>query len=111
MSNQVKALLELAPGKEWTLDGDRIIWHGSRSGRPTLATINAKIAELDAAQPLADLRRQRDALLSETDWVVVRSSELGTELAAEWKTYRQALRDLPATYPTAENVIWPVRPT
>ena len=61
------------------------------------------------------LRRQRTFLLSQTDWVAARAAE-GLEIPAEWKTYRQALRDLPATAePKLENgqltnVTWPEKP-
>ena len=105
-----QALLELAPGKHWSIQGSRIVWHGSRSGRPTLARINARVAELKAAQPLADLRQKRDTLLAASDWIVVRATEMGTDVPAEWKTYRQALRDLPAAFPAGTGIIWPDQP-
>lgn len=44
-----------------------------------------------------ELRRERDRLLAETDWMVVKASESGQMLASEWSVYRQALRDLPNT--------------
>lgn len=106
----IDALLELAPGKEWTLQGSRIVWHGSRSGRPTLATINARVAELKAAQPLADLRAKRDGLLAASDWIVVRATETSTDIPAAWATYRQALRDMPAQFPLGTGAIWPDSP-
>lgn len=111
MSALVTALLELAPGKEWTLDGDRIIWHGSRSGRPTQATITARVAELEAAQPLADLRAERDKRLAACDWVAVRAAETGIAAPAEWTAYRQALRDVPASYGSLDDVVWPELPS
>jgi hypothetical protein len=53
----------------------------------------------------------RDALLSQSDWVVVRAVDQGTPIPTDWQTYRQALRDITnqSGYPT--NVIWPVAPT
>jgi hypothetical protein len=66
-------------------------------------------------------RAQRDTLLAETDWMVLKATETGATLADDWKTYRQALRDLPqhANWPhlkTPEvygsgNNDWPVKPT
>ena len=105
------ARLDLAPGKHWTVQGDRIIWHGSRSGRPTLARINARVAELKAAQPLADLRAKRAGLLAASDWIVVRATETATDIPPEWKTYRQALRDLPAAFPAGSGAVWPDPPS
>jgi hypothetical protein len=110
MSALTTALLELAPGKQWTIQGDRIVWHGSRSGRPTQATISARVAELEAAQPLEDLRIERNKRLAECDWIAVRSQETGAAIPADWLAYRQALRDLPAAYGSLADAIWPALP-
>jgi len=55
-----------------------------------------------------NLRQTRDALLQGSDWTVLGDSPTPT---AAWKTYRQALRDLPAntTDPTAPD--WPTPPS
>lgn len=54
------------------------------------------------------LRIERNRLLAESDWTVLADSPTST---AAWKTYRQALRDLPAntTDPTAPD--WPTPPS
>lgn len=82
--------------------------------QPTEAEIQAKISELEAAEPMLLLRLQRDQLLSETDWWCV-SDRTPT---AEQLQYRQALRDLPASCTPALdedgnliNVNWPTPPT
>jgi len=41
------------------------------------------------------LRKKRDELLLKSDWTQSRDVTLSND--AEWKTYRQALRDLPST--------------
>jgi len=61
------------------------------------------------AQELAMLRRQRDALLVESDWTQNRDVTLSND--ADWKTYRQALRDITKTYKTLDTVKWPTEPT
>lgn len=48
---------------------------------------------------MAELRKQRTALLAETDWM----SASDYTMTDDWKTYRQALRDLPANN---KNVSW-----
>lgn len=55
-----------------------------------------------------NLRAERDGLLAASDWTVLSDSPTST---AAWKTYRQALRDLPAntTDPTAPD--WPTPPS
>jgi len=55
-------------------------------------------------------RRKRDELLSECDWVIHRSIERKEEIPQQWIDYRQALRDLPNTYESVDDVVFPERP-
>jgi hypothetical protein len=55
---------------------------------------------------LERLRTKRNELLKESDWRA--SSDLS--MSDEWKTYRQALRDLPATTSDPINPTWPDEP-
>ncbi len=50
----------------------------------------------------AEIRLIRDRLLAQCDWTQAADSPLSDSKKAEWATYRQALRDLPASY-TSEN--------
>lgn len=43
---------------------------------------------------LIDLKKRRNRLLADSDWVVARSIETGEPIPQEWKDYRQALRDI-----------------
>lgn len=45
------------------------------------------------------LRPIRDEILFVTDWIVIKAKEQGTNLSAEFKNWRQALRDLPTQTP------------
>ncbi len=54
-----------------------------------------------------DVREERDARLAETDW---RASSDVT-LSTAWRTYRQALRDVPAQAGFPTDVTWPVEPS
>ena len=70
------------------------------------------------AVPMHFLRVERDILLSQTDWVVTKATETNSTVSNEWKTYRQALRDLPSTQTNARwsegvlsNVTFPTKPT
>ena len=69
-----------------------------------------------------DLRTHRDKLLAECDWTQNRDVTLGND--ADWKTYRQKLRDLPAVVSAASTltpghyippdnpaVAWPTKPS
>ena len=56
-------------------------------------------------------RNQRNHLLTETDWVVVKHNELGTPIPQEWLDYRQALRDITEQSGFPDNVEWPTAPS
>jgi len=47
----------------------------------------------------SDLRNLRNSLLAQTDWRVMPDSPVSDAKKAEWISYRQALRDLPANCP------------
>ena len=118
------ALQKLTPGAEWVLRGGEysgLEWiDGHGYDKPTAAEITAKIAELEAEEPVRLLRIERDKRLAATDWKVVKAKELGTNLSADFKAYRQALRDLPSTATPTLNemgdldlssVTWPTEPS
>lgn len=72
----------------------------------TWAEVSAKKAELVAAQPLKELRAERDRRIAETDWWA--SSDL--TMTAEQTAYRQALRDITESYSSLDDVVWPTKP-
>ena len=119
----VSALLELKPGAEWTTRGDNysdIEWIDKYQTKPTEDEINAKIAELQAAEPHKLLREERNKRLAACDWVVAKHTEHGKMVPEDWKIYRQALRDLPSISYRPElnsdgtlkmdSVAWPTPP-
>jgi hypothetical protein len=72
----------------------------------TWAAVVAKRDELVAAQPLKELRAERDRLIAATDWWA------GSDrtMTAEQTTYRQVLRDITDTATSLDDVIWPTKP-
>ena len=122
MKNTIlEAIKELKPEAIWTLNGNNysdLNWQDSSNTKPTEAEINAKISELDAAEPMRLLRKERNSLLNKTDWT--QNDDVPTETQTKWQTYRQQLRDLPATAsPTLDSdynlnfssVNWPTEPS
>ena len=57
-------------------------------------------------EQMKELRRQRNQLLTETDYLALADSTLTDEM----RSYRQALRDLPANTVDPANPVWPVKP-
>lgn len=58
------------------------------------------------------LRNERDQFLAESDWTELPSvrANRSAEWAAEWDTYRQALRDI-TDNTSIDKVVWPEKPS
>ena len=116
-----KALEELRPNSEWAVTGDdysRFIWLDKIQKKPSQQQIEEKIVQLKAAEPYRLLREERNKLIAETDWTQGRDVTLSNDI--DWRTYRQALRDLPSnSNPKLDNngrldmssVTWPTKPS
>ena len=118
-----RALEALKPNSEWAVTGDqysRLTWLDESQIKPTEDEINAKIAELKAAEPMKLLREERNKRLTESDWVVTKATELGKTVSENWVGYRQTLRHLPENASPKLNSIgqldltsvnWPTKPS
>ena len=65
------------------------------------------------ARALTELRGKRDDLLKAYDWEILQELEKGNAISSDMRTYRQALRDLPAgkdTVAKCTNATWPTKP-
>ena len=115
------ALQSLRPKAEWTWIGyeySGLDWLDSSQTKPTESEINAEITRLNNAEPMRLLRVERDARLAACDWTQSRDITLSND--ADWKTYRQSLRDLPASASPSldsnydldlSSVTWPTEPS
>ena len=54
-------------------------------------------------------RMRRDSILKATDWTVLPDSPFTGSALASWKTFRQALRDIPEQAGFPNNITWPRR--
>ena len=118
-----EALILLKPEARWVCRGDTyagLEWLDETQITPTEEEINAKIAELEAAEPARQVREIRDRLLAESDWTQSRDVVLLNDTT--WKQYRQDLRDLPASASFTpkldsngeldmSSVTWPLKPS
>lgn len=82
----------------------------------TWEEVLAKKEALIAAQPMKQLRQERDTKLAETDWM----GNSDVTMSTAWKNYRKALRDLPASADPKldangvlddSSVTWPTKPS
>ena len=117
------ALLVLKPESGWVLNGNNysdLEWLDKTQTKPTEDEINAKITELEVAEPFRLLREERNKLIAETDWTQLKDISLDSIREKNWKEYRQALRDLPnSSTPKLDSngnldmssVTWPDKPS
>jgi len=78
---------------------------------------DGKVVNLSEAEQASffteeQMREYRDILMSKTDWRVVDDSPLSDSKKEEWKTYRQALRDITTheNFPALLEADWPTPP-
>ena len=122
--NRQNAVGSLKPNGSWS-------WHGfdyanlkwdeiNTDTKPTESEIDAEVTRLNNAEPMRLLRVERDRRLSACDWVSAKATDTGVAVTTAWKTYRQALRDLPASaspsldsygYLDMTSVTWPTEPS
>jgi hypothetical protein len=81
----------------WTVD----------AGAKTITYDSAKQTTDEAAREMTSIREHRDRLLTETDWMALGD----VTMSDAWKTYRQLLRDIPASNTTYADVTWPTKPS
>ena len=124
MNSICLALNALVPDAKWIVRGlppnEVIEWNDTEQTQPTEDEINAKLSELQAAEPMRLLREERNRRLAECDWIVTKNAEYGHHISIYWRNYRQALRDLPSiTYNPEldefgnlkmDSVAWPTPP-
>ena len=104
MITKYDAVLALVPDVSFgvTTEG-QIIWHEEPQHKPTEEAIQAKLEELQNAEPLRLLREERNQKLQETDWTQYRDVSLSND--SDWQTYRQSLRDLPQNFSPIIDII------
>ena len=90
-----EALMIWKPDSKYVIIGNSysgLDWKSSDT-KPTESEVTAKIKELNDAEPMRLLRVERDRRLAACDW----RANSDVTLSTAWKTYRQSLRDLPAS--------------
>jgi len=93
--DRIWALTKLKPNATWSWSGtdySGFTWKDSGTA-PTEAEIDAEVTRLNNAEPMRLLRLERNERLTETDYMALSD----TTMTDAWKTYRQQLRDLPAS--------------
>jgi len=69
--------------------------------------VDAAAAEIATESAWSNLRAKRTKLLAESDWM----ANSDVTMSDAWRTYRQALRDLPSNTTDPANPTWPTKPS
>ena len=77
-------------------------WDDDKGAFPTADEMNAVVVKANWDR----VRQERNKLLSETDFYALSD----VTMSADMTTYRQALRDLPASTADSKDVVWPTKP-
>ena len=109
-----EAILRVYPNTdlcvEYQQDGTTkaLVWNGNTYDPFTYDEAKVKTAydAIVIEHQWADLRETRNKLLAETDWL----ANSDVTMSDAWKTYRQALRDLPANTSDPANPTYPTKP-
>ena len=56
------------------------------------------------------IRKERNKLLKDSDYIMVSDAPITAEKKEEWETYRQSLRDIPQTFSNPDDVTYPDKP-
>tara|TARA_B100001059_G_C17818659_1_gene576844 strand:+ start:243 stop:563 length:321 start_codon:yes stop_codon:yes gene_type:complete len=106
MTSTFDAIKSLCPGAEFFMTDDAVTWLETEQTQPTDAEVTAEITRLNGQRLWDDLRTKRNQLIAETDYLALSDATL----SADMRTYRQALRDLPANTSDPANPTWPTKP-
>jgi len=85
--------------------GNLLLWTVDASAKTVTRDTDVEAAA-DTALAWEQVRGHRNQLLTDSDWRAM--SDL--TMSDDWKTYRQALRDLPANTVDPTNITWPEEP-
>ena len=74
--------------------------------KPELEVFTKKVNEYLLFFKMEGVRKKRNKMLSECDWTQMNDVKLSDD--AEWKAYRQLLRDLPSSV-DLEKIVYPLK--
>lgn len=94
-------------------DGDKWKFRGAKTNPYSYWNVVAKEWTFDTAGFLQSLREERNFRLSKCDWTQAADCQLSGNVQAQWRAYRQALRNIPETdadAKTLDQIGWPTPP-
>ena len=106
----IDAIMREWPTAQCVTSTDTLVrWDGPMP-QPSDQQIALAVDRHAALEPWDQLRAERTRRLVVCDWTQLADSTIGAAANGLWKSYRQALRDLPQTQDDPANIVWPVAP-
>lgn len=68
------------------------------------------VVEVQEVDLELQIRRERNSLLKSSDWTQLADADLTETEKANWRTYRQELRDVTEQLTFPEEIVWPTKP-
>ena len=106
-----RLILKINPSAKFSVNGDDVNQITWLEGTTPISTsdINAQLGAVELDMALEDLRRKRNKLLAETDYLALSDVTMSSEMT----TYRQSLRDITNGLTTVDEinaVTFPTKP-
>lgn len=90
--------------QQFEIQADKVIWTLIKRAK------TAEELQKQTDERATQERTFRDRLLTMSDWVVIKAVEVEVPEIEAWKTYRQALRDVPKQERFPWTIDWPQAP-
>lgn len=110
------------PNASYAFMGDNytdLQWLDPVQTKPTLEELQAKLDEVNSAEPMRLLRIERNKRLADVDWITSKYTSQKLPVPDEWANYMQSLRDItidtnPQLLPNGrldmDSINWPTIP-
>jgi len=88
-----------------------IVIHDDQYSKPTQASLEAGLVQAKDDFDWQDVRNKRDAMLRDSDRVMLSDYPIHEVGRTDWVDYRKELRDIPEDYANADDVVYPNEPS
>tara|TARA_R100000781_G_scaffold111400_1_gene77806 strand:- start:33 stop:404 length:372 start_codon:yes stop_codon:yes gene_type:complete len=96
----------------WSDSKDKVysnlVIHDDQYSKPSKASLEAGLVQAQDDFDWAEVRKKRDMMLSESDFILMPDYPLEDKSA--WESYRQELRDIPSSFDDVNDVSYPEKP-
>jgi hypothetical protein len=113
--NKGEAVKRLDPDIQFTVsnigtDDEVIEYLDSSQTPPSHQAIAAELKKMKQEFPWIAVRAKRDAMLRDSDKVMLSDYPISEAQKSAYESYRQELRDIPTTFSSSDSVVYPEPP-